>query len=224
MSSTEFTHLIACVFGVLIVLGVLYAALKLWLDAPKKFKGLFIPEGLTPNTVDLAFHGGRCCHAGKGVKCPHKHVGDCNKCLCLSDHRDELLEWMGKNKNINEVKEKEMFTSEKMPELQFGDVVKWDDGPYGIVGNTDVHFLTNKDGIMSITGVSRSKTAVENIIKVFRSSNGEGFRQGELYRIYTGLAAGFVIWERPEVREMTVDQISKELGYTVKVIGNDVGR
>jgi hypothetical protein len=109
----------------------------------------------------------------------------------------------------------------EMPALQFGDVVKYDDGPYGIVGNTDVHFLTNKDGIMSITGVGRSKTVVKNIIKVFRISSGEGFRQGELYRIYTGLAAGFVIWEKQQVREMTVDEISKELGYTVKVVDNN---
>lgn len=53
MISTEFTWLIACVSGVLIALGVLYVALKLWLDAPKKSEGLLIPEGLAPNTVDF---------------------------------------------------------------------------------------------------------------------------------------------------------------------------
>ena len=39
--------------------------------------------------------------------------------------------------------------------------------------------------------------------------------------IYDNPYSEDVLWERETVREMTVDEISKELGYPVKVVGND---
>lgn len=30
-----------------------------------------------------------------------------------------------------------------------------------------------------------------------------------------------LLWERPEYKEMTVEQIEKQLGYKIKVVGND---
>lgn len=44
-----------------------------------------------------------------------------------------------------------------------------------------------------------------------------------LYDICNGSDAydEYIVWERPKVKEMTVDEISKALGYAVKVVGND---
>ena len=177
------------------------------------FRGLHVPPGLTKEDVrKINMHHVCAAYSVDGIKCFSAGI-PCDKCICWAENGEDL-------KKLLEMWEKEDMDN-KMPELQFGDVVKYDDGPYGIVGIHDVHFLTNKDGIMSVTGVSRSNTDVRNIVKVFRSDSGEGFRQGELYRLYTGLAGGFVIWKKPDVREMTVDEISKELGYKVKVVGNE---
>jgi hypothetical protein len=47
---------------------------------------------------------------------------------------------------------------------------------------------------------------------------GDGFSAAELTNIVQGRVEP--TWSRSKVREMTVDEISKELGYTVKVIGD----
>lgn len=137
------------------------------------------------------------------------------ECVKICEENPEVCEMLA---YLQKEKEEEM--NNKMPALEFGDVVKYDDGPYGIVGNSYIYLLSETDGLIQITGVCRNKSAVENIVKVYRTS-GEGFPQGTLYRIYTGLAGGLVIWKKPDVREMTVEQIEDQLGYKIKVVGNN---
>lgn len=118
-------------------------------------------------------------------------------------------------------KTKEKENMNVMPELKFGDVVKWDDGSYGIVTKTRIYLLGEMDGLVTAMGIHHTRTE-KPIVRIYRRGD-FGFDQEDLRWIYDGCLPSermhYILWERPEVREMTVDEISKELGYTVKVIG-----
>jgi hypothetical protein len=147
-------------------------------------------------------------------------IGECVKILEKDPIACEVLERIGRD--IVKEKEKEKMNTE-MPGLMFGDVVKWDDDHYGMVGNDRVYYLINVNGLMGPSGVSKDTVAnIQNdkhVVKVYRKSLANGFDQTDLYSIQQGCAQRYVIWEKQQVREMTVDEISKELGYTVKVVG-----
>lgn len=110
----------------------------------------------------------------------------------------------------------------EMPELQFGDVVKCDEMGYMMVGKNAAYPLMNVDGLYS---PQDTRVELKRILdgpyfpqRLYRTG-ASGFDQHALKAIYNDLGGGYIIWMRPAVREMTVNQISKELGYTVKVIG-----
>ena len=110
----------------------------------------------------------------------------------------------------------------KMPELQFGDVVKFEGGGCGIVGNSRIYLLTTGDGLITHAGVSWHRSVGDHVVKIYRRGRAV-FDQEDLRYIYEGthpdLINGYIIWELPKVREMTVDQVSEALGYTVKIVG-----
>ena len=60
------------------------------------------------------------------------------------------------------------------------------------------------------------------ITHVWRSNLGDNFPDlAYIMQCIDGEADDWIVWEyKSEVKEMTVDEISKELGYPVKVIGN----
>lgn len=114
-----------------------------------------------------------------------------------------------------------------MPELQFGDVIKYGDNEYCIVGTNRVYYLRSLDKLIVPIERSMRKLDVQDspLVEIVYRRGTCGFDQEDLGCIYNeknlDQLAGYIIWKRPKVREMTVDEISKELGYTVKVIGKD---
>lgn len=140
-------------------------------------------------------------------------------CVKMCEENPEVCEMLA---YLQKEKEKEKMNTE-MPRLLFGDVVKWDDDHYGLVANTRVYYLININGLMGPSGVSKDNIAnIQNdnhVVRVYRKNLANGFDQTDLYSIQQGCAKRYVIWEKQQVREMTVDEISKALGYTVKVIG-----
>lgn len=132
------------------------------------------------------------------------------------------IEKKHEKKDALKEKEKEMIKNEMMPELQFGDVVKCDEMGYMLVGNTAAYPLMAVDGLYGPQG---TRVELKRILdgpyfplRLYRTG-ASGFNQHALKAIYNDLGGGYIIWERPAVKEMTVDEISKELGYTVKVVG-----
>lgn len=112
----------------------------------------------------------------------------------------------------------------KMPAVKCWDVVHINN-TYYMVGKHGARMLLEIDNMIGIAGCKELSIpeVMRGADRLYRRSS-EGFNQQELLNISGDCAQCYVIWERPKVREMTVDQISKELGYAVKVIGNDVGR
>jgi hypothetical protein len=61
-------------------------------------------------------------------------------------------------------------------------------------------------------------------VEIYREDDGDVFGASTLKSImHKGFRdSDWLFWKKPEpVKEMTVDQISEALGYTVKVVGNE---
>jgi hypothetical protein len=109
------------------------------------------------------------------------------------------------------------------PELRAGDVVCTEDTPWTMVVNHD------EDGFWGYAVEGRTLTSVavrsplELIVEIYRAPDGSGiFGDGELAKLVNSRPEKWRVWKRENsVKEMTVDEISKALGYEVKVVGND---
>lgn len=117
----------------------------------------------------------------------------------------------GKKKNNN------------LPVLKAGDVVHCDDGRWVLVINSAENgiwgYLINDQ-----TLTQRAVCLDHNRIgEIYRSDDGTNiFGDGELVELVEYRPEKWRIWKRENsVKEMTVDEISKALGYEVKVVGND---
>ena len=143
------------------------------------------------------------------------------ECVKICEENPEICEMLA---YLQKEKEKEDMKNNEMPELQFGDVVKWATGDYGLVGDTEVWDLKVVDGIVTTMNRCMERRKAQTspaAMALYRGRSVLGFNQPDLRTIVDGKGKLlFEIWERPKVREMTVEQISKELGYTVKVIGD----
>lgn len=117
----------------------------------------------------------------------------------------------------------------KMPAVKCWDVVHINN-TYYMVGKHGARPLLDIDNMIGVAGCG--ELTIPEVMRgadtLYRASNirsvsavAGGFTQRELLNILGGTCRHFVIWELPKVREMTVDEISKELGYTVKVVGNE---
>jgi hypothetical protein len=116
-------------------------------------------------------------------------------------------------------KEKEMMDKNKVPVLRTGDVIKDKLGRWILVMTPHEGYQLNPETsrIEFHAFLSHSIPVV-----IYRDPDSGVFAAHDLQRIIQGKAQNqYLYWKEAAVKEMTVDQISKELGYTVKVIGNE---
>ena len=121
---------------------------------------------------------------------------------------------------------------EDMPKLEPGMVVKIDTGyclvqvpgtlEFGFIG----HSLELRDKSDLGSCVTLDYTACyeySRILEVFgnpyRATYPTVLSAQAIQRIFRG-STEYLLWERQVVKEMTVDEISKKLGYPVKIVGN----
>lgn len=119
-----------------------------------------------------------------------------------------------------------MFGKKKnnaMPALKAGDVVHCEGGRWVLVINS------NENGIWGylvedemIDECSRHFSR-EQIEEIYRNDDHTGiFGRGELAELVNSRPEKWRVWKRADsVKEMTMEEISKALGYEVKVVGND---
>ena len=117
----------------------------------------------------------------------------------------------GKKKNNN------------LPVLKAGDVVHCEDGRWVLVINSTENGIWGylvKDKTLDRCSQYISRGRIEEI---YRIDDHTGiFGDAELAELVGCRPGKWLIWKRePAVQELTVDEISKRLGYKVKVVGAD---
>lgn len=181
----------------------------------EKFKGYTVPRHHEPadycDTVEQLRQD--CCWG-----CNASISVACSDCIFCAD--DAMLEEFAREKGYG------MFGKKKnnnLPVLKAGDVVHCEDGRWVLVINSDENGIWGYlvEGT-TIDGCSQhlSRGRIEEI---YRIADHTGiFGRGELAELVNSRPEKWRVWKRENsVKEMTVDEISKALGYEVKVVGND---
>jgi len=119
----------------------------------------------------------------------------------------------------------------EMPEIKPGMVIEYSDDlaerNIGIVckvlGDAVACYEINEnpDRELYIVGADVVYNDVINAIYSKASAGSPIFCSHELYDIFLGNEREQRIWQRQDVREMTVREIEAELGYKIKVIGEE---
>ena len=118
----------------------------------------------------------------------------------------------------------------EMPEIKPGMVVHYpdlvSDNNYGIVIKVNdgasvycYEFTENPNQELILVGAQYVE--YDDIDAIYENPDALLFQNGELYNICTGLRSASRVWQRQGVREMTVREIEAELGYQIKVIGEE---
>lgn len=202
------------------------------------YKGFKVPphpkDGLKHAVEDFNSEDATC--GCIGACCEDVHCQDCIFTLGNASEKslDAFAEYAAEHGYTITRKGYEYVNMEKnvMPELKPGMVVEFRSGDKCLV-------VTEKWGYMLISSSSTAdrplagitaRTGLQkddpNIRRIWAPTNPEDIPR---YRALSQLAHEDVldddsiklIWERAKVREMTVDEISKALGYEVKVVGRE---
>jgi hypothetical protein len=129
-----------------------------------------------------------------------------------------------------------------VPRLLCGTVVKLDNGvhyliegpagvPVGEAGDVCIACISHKEknfGIfINCREVLQSYFPVDRVVAVYGlrgilDGKYAALSVGDLHDILNGKTDPLLLWKKPDpVKEMTVDEISKALGYKVKVVGSE---
>jgi hypothetical protein len=209
----------------------------------KCFKGLIIPPLVdTPEGRKAVRRGHQSikdyCFLSE-VKCmvyecigAERRCGTCIACLNRGDER--------RKREVFKEYDLRHPVEEKagMPKLCCGTVVKMKNGQYFLIEGTAGEPASRTSGAIvdlislgeagGVTTTIRAPMPVDfaerGIDAIYADRNGDGFiylGATDLARILQG-DEKFLIWKRPDqVKEMTVDEISKALGCKVKVVGSE---
>jgi len=108
------------------------------------------------------------------------------------------------------------------PKLKPGMVIRTIQGNWVLIVDRSVgYFVALVDGKIELHNLSADWSLIpEAIQEVYSWCTGFPEHHQLLGLLQHGKTISLLVWERPEdIREMTVDEISKELGYKVKVVG-----
>lgn len=199
----------------------------------KRFKGVAVPSGVDRNLEEVhalmservegcIFNATSRCHIVGLVGCSDIA---CSNCICAHMHRDLLKEYINKTKS-----EKENSAMEEQIKaiLKPGMVIRtvggqfflWIGGvsrecyrieltPTGVCIRENIAWFRRYGEVDRVFADTHESSPAMPLIAMILSMNGMD-------------ASTWVEWKRPEpAKEMTVDEISKALGYKVKVVGND---
>lgn len=162
------------------------------------------------------------CRAGIPAGCDGAHCSDCILQMRATDKVDRL-------KCLREYVKANPVTSpcEPMPELRPGMLLRNDKGDFLLYVTPSISLtaLSCESGVTTFTWGVRTPDA-ERIREVWWAAGSDAaVPPGNTYCIITkGIHDPRVVkhWKRPNpVREMTVDEISRALGYEVKVVGSN---
>lgn len=118
----------------------------------------------------------------------------------------------------------------EMPEIKPGMVIHYSDfvsdNNYGVVikvndGVSVYCYELTESPEQELILVGAQYVAYDDIDAIYAKVDAPLLQSGELYNITTGQGEANRIWQRQDVREMTIRQLEAELGYKIKVIGEE---
>lgn len=220
---------IASAFFDLVIRGRIYEKLIRRKPSMLYYRNLCVPCSVRNHKEDLkeeVSKGVRGCALSSSLLLPGSMPDcfgiSCDKCICTSEHRDTLKEYLG-------MKESNIATKEQIKKLlKPGMVLCTREGAFSLwVGGPrdEVYCLERIDWRIEITEcVPFEEYDKVDAVYAHPNSASPAVCVSSLVDLMRGKDCPIVccVWKRPEpVKEMTVDEISKALGYKVKVVGNE---
>ena len=197
----------------------------------KKYKGFIVPndtDTCLSEQVDAFNRDAACC---AGLPCLARPTV-CAECLFSRSvpenkekRRAAFIEYATEHGYVFNERTEQLAKVNEMPALKPGMVVVFRDG--------DVHLMVTSNRGYKLEAVGShvclgedfepESSEIQRIYHIVLDYSPRWPDYTTLYDICNGSDAydEYIVWERPSVKEMTVDEISKALGYEVKVIGND---
>lgn len=198
------------------------------------FRGVAVPVGVDRNlerlraavarrVVGCAFDATPCTLGDAGcidVACPD--------CICDRTHRDLLKEYLNKAEKENSMEEqiKAILKPGMVIQTVSGQFFLWIGGPRGEMYTISLRQAEREFDAVVLEEINGDSFPPEEINAVFADAtfDAPAVRPSVIVALLNGKDPEFVrcVWKRPEpAKEMTVDEISKALGYKVKVVGNE---
>lgn len=195
----------------------------------KTYKGVAVPSGVDSNLEALhasVANGVRGCVFATA----NSTVGDagcsdvvCPNCICNPRHRDTLKEYLNKAEKESSMEEqiKKIVKPGMVLRTKKGEFFLWIGG-----AREEVYRLEHVNGRIALAECDSFDREYDDVDAVYANHNGATpavcvFSLADLMRGRDCMFA-HCVWKRPEpAKEMTVDDISKALGYKVKVVGNE---
>lgn len=201
----------------------------------KKFQGFCLPENIDENLPAYVDAFNDFNHAGCWAVLSTQHA-DCNGFMCpdciLNGEHTHMRAFADYARSRGFEITRPGYT-DGVPALKAGDVIKYADEDkvrYLLMMSAECAYelrRTNSGIEIAPTywGINTSdyekQLILSNVLAIYRAKVGWPFWvPSMLERIVDQTAATGLYWSREEAKEMTVDEISKELGYRVKVVGD----
>lgn len=147
----------------------------------------------------------------------------CSNCICHQGHRDLLKEYLNKAEKESSTEEqiKAVLKPGMVLRTRAGSFFLWVGGP-----NEEAYRLEHVNGCVALESCDSLLGWYDDVDAVYAYHNRitPAVAVCSLVALMQGTYDSYTcrVWERPELmKEMTVDEISKALGYKVKVVGNE---
>ena len=190
------------------------------------FKGCEIPERLTIEGCEAAISYGKSGKSTRNLCCAiHAHGASlgcfgifCGHCILGRENIGTLIEYASSLREPG-----------SMPELNPGMLIQKDTGEYILVVSAAYGYRVTLEGNSVVIETKDSSVLSESrIVKVWYGADEPSVALHSdkiryILRSNGGIPSAVRCWVRPKpaAKKMTVDEVSKALGYTVEIVGNE---
>ena len=203
----------------------------------KTYKHVAVPLGVdrNPETLRAAMARGVKGCVFNATPCTIGDAGcidvTCQNCICDHTHRDLLKEYLNKAEKENSMEEqiKAILKPGMIIRTVSGQFFLWIGG-----SNEEAYRLEHVNGRIALCDCDSLPISGSllpgggddeaDVVYAYHNSANPAVAVCSLVNLMQGKYDPYThrVWKRPEpVKEMTVDEISKALGYKVKVVGNE---
>ena len=200
----------------------------------KTYKHIAVPSGVDRNLETLRAVMSKNVEGCIFNATSHPLVGtigcssiSCMHCICTTKHRDLLKEYLNQTKEDNMEKQiKAILKPGMVLRTRAGSFFLWIGGDRGEMYRLSLREVEREFSDVVLDSILTDSFSPGEVSAVFADTafDAPAVRPSAIIALLKGKDSEFArcVWERPKpVKEMTVDEISKALGYKVKVVGNE---